>query len=61
MLSISYLYSMKVDLQPIEKQDFRSASAKVRKAIGQRGISKSGNKKGYVADLFSVNKNTVIP
>jgi transposase len=52
---------MEHKIQTIEKQDFRSASAEVRKAIRNRGISliKSGIKKGDVAHLFGVNKNTV--
>ena len=46
----------------IEKQDFRSASAPEREVIRKRAIFliKSGKKKGEVADLFGVNKNTVI-
>ena len=45
----------------IEKQDFRSASSEERKAIRKRGIAliKAGTKKGKVALLFGVNKNTV--
>jgi transposase len=52
---------MKKEEQPIDKQDFRSASAEVRKAIRKRGISliKLGKKKGEIAVLFGVNKNTV--
>jgi transposase len=52
---------MKKEVQSIEKQDFRSASSEVRKAIRKRGISliKSGMKKGKVANLFGVNKSTV--
>jgi transposase len=52
---------MKKVIEPLEKQDFRSASAEVRKSLRQRGIAlvKSGKKKGYVAVLFGVNKNTV--
>jgi transposase len=45
----------------IEKQDFRSVSCETRKMIRRRGIAliKSGKKKGDVAELFGVNKNTV--
>jgi transposase len=52
---------MKVEIKSIEKQDFRSASAAVRQNIRKRGIAliKSGRKKGEVANLFAVNKNTV--
>jgi transposase len=52
---------MKKEVRLIEKQDFRSASSEVRKAIRKRGIFliKSGKKKGEVANLFGVNKNTV--
>jgi transposase len=52
---------MKKAEQPIEKQDFRSASSEVRTAIRKRSISliKSGKKKGEIAVLFGVNKNTV--
>jgi transposase len=46
---------------PVEKQDFRSASSEARKAIRKRAIAmiKSGVKKGVVAKIFGVNKNTV--
>ena len=52
---------MKKEIRPIEKQDFRSASAEVRKAIRKRAIVliNSGKRKGDVANLFGVNKNTV--
>jgi len=52
---------MKKELQPIEKQDFRSASPEVREAIRKRGIAmiRSGMKKGDVAESLGVNKNTV--
>ena len=52
---------MKKEYPTIEKQDFRSASAEVRQAIRQRAMSliTLGKKKGYVAELFGVNKNTV--
>ena len=52
---------MKKEIVSIEKQDFRSASSEVRNAIRKRGITLiiSGKKKGEVADLFGVNKNTV--
>ena len=52
---------MKKETRPIEKQDFRSSSAEVRKAIRKRAITliKSGKKKGELANLFGVNKNTV--
>ena len=52
---------MQKDKILIEKQDFRSASAEVRQAIRKRAISliKSGKKKGEIANLFGVNKNTV--
>jgi transposase len=52
---------MQAEIPTIEKQDFRSASSEVRKAIRKRGIAliKSGRKKGDVANLFGVNKNTV--
>ena len=56
-----YLCIMSEKNNVIEKQDFRSASGEVRTAIRKRGISllKSGKKKGEVALLFGVNKNTV--
>ena len=52
---------MQKEVSIIEKQDFRSASSEVREAIRKRGISliKSGKRKGDVANLFGVNKNTV--
>ena len=52
---------MKRELHPIEKQDFRSAPSEVRQAIRKRAIFliRSGHKKGYIANLFGVNKNTV--
>jgi len=52
---------MKKEVQPIEKQDFRGASSEVRQSLRKRAISliKSGKKKGEVAILFGVNKNTV--
>jgi len=49
-------------MEDIEKQDFRSASAEVREAIRKRAIiliEKKRMKKGEVAKLFGVNKNTV--
>ena len=52
---------MKIEKEQIEKQDFRAGSATERRAIRQRGIAmiKSGCKKGEVANLLGVNKNTV--
>jgi transposase len=52
---------MKKEYPPIEKQDFRSASSEVRQSTRKRAMSliKSGKKKGYIAELFGVNKNTV--
>jgi transposase len=52
---------MKKGIEFIEFQDFRSASSTIREALRKRGIAliKSGIKKGEVAKLFGVNKNTV--
>jgi len=43
------------------KQDFRSVSGDARNVIRKRGIAliKSGSKKGEVAKMFGVDKNTV--
>ena len=56
-----YLFIMREKDIVIEKQDFRSVSSEVRSAIRKRGIFliKSGKKKGEIALLFGVNKNTV--
>jgi transposase len=45
----------------IEKQDFRTVCPEVRVAIRKRGMSmiKKGRRKGEVAKLLGVNKNTV--
>jgi transposase len=52
---------MQRELQTIDKLDFRSVSSEVRQVIRRRAISliKSGKKKGAIAELFGVNKNTV--
>lgn len=52
---------MQKEGKQIEKQDFRAGSAQERRYIRQRGMLmiKSGCKKGDVANLLGVNKNTV--
>ncbi|MDR2513373.1 MAG: helix-turn-helix domain-containing protein, partial [Puniceicoccales bacterium] len=48
-------------MEIIEKQDFRTVCPEVRVAIRKRGMSmiEKGKRKGEVAKLLGVNKNTV--
>ena len=70
MLIFLYLCGMKTEINPIEKQDYRSLSSAERNALRKRAIAlilvlctkyavKSGKKKSEVAILLGTNNTTI--